>query len=83
MLIPVFSLIGSLVDKRGKITVPGMYDNVAPVTEEEQNLYEKIDFDLDEYCSDVGVKKLLHSTKVWLQLSQNLLGCLEMVHYDS
>lgn len=49
--------------------IPGMYDSVASVTEEEQSLYEKIDFDLDEYCQDVGVKKLLHSTKVWLQLS--------------
>lgn len=57
------------MDKKGKIMIPGMYDSVASVTEEEQSLYEKIDFDLDEYCQDVGVKKLLHSTKVWLRLS--------------
>lgn len=49
--------------------IPGIYDSVASVTEEEQSLYEKIDFDLDEYCQDVGVTKLLHSTKVGLQLS--------------
>lgn len=48
--------------------IPGMYDSVAALTDEEQTLYEKIDFDLDEYCKDVGVKKLLHSTKAWLQL---------------
>lgn len=59
----VSSYTGSLLDKKGKILVPGMYDSVAPLTEEEQKLYEKIDFDLDEYCKDVGVKQLLHNTK--------------------
>lgn len=54
---------GSLVDKKGKIMIPGMYDSVASLTDEEQSLYEKIEFDLDEYCQDVGVKKLLHGTK--------------------
>lgn len=59
----VTSCTGSLVDKRGKILVPGIYDSVAPLTAEEQKLYEKIDFDLDEYCKDVGVERLLHDTK--------------------
>lgn len=54
---------GSLVDKKGKIMIPGIYDSVAPLTDEEQNLYEKIEFDLEEYCQDSGVKKLLHGTK--------------------
>ena len=51
------------MDKKGRIQVPGMYDNVADVTEEEQQLYEKIEFDLGEYCKDAGVHKLLYSTK--------------------
>ena len=51
------------MDKKGRIQVPGMYKDVAEVTEEEQQLYEKIEFDLGEYCKDVGVSKLLHSTK--------------------
>ncbi|XP_076735533.1 cytosolic non-specific dipeptidase isoform X2 [Maylandia zebra] len=59
----LIALMGSLVDKRGKILVPGIYDSVAPLTAEEQKLYEKIDFDLDEYCKDVGVDQLLHDTK--------------------
>ncbi|MEQ2161689.1 hypothetical protein GOODEAATRI_012092, partial [Goodea atripinnis] len=53
----------SLVDRKGKILIPGMYDSVAPLSEEEKKLYEKIDFDLCEYCKDVGVEKLLHDTK--------------------
>lgn len=54
---------GSLVDNRGKIMVPGIYDSVAPLTDEEQQLYENIEFDLEEYCQDVGVQQLLHGTK--------------------
>lgn len=57
------TLMGSLLDKRGRIQVPGMYDSVAAVTEEERKLYDNIEFDLGEYCKDVGVGKLLHSTK--------------------
>lgn len=43
--------------------IPGIYDNVAPLTEEETKLYDKIEFDLGEYRRDVGVGKLLHETK--------------------
>lgn len=40
-----------------------MYDDVAPLTDEEKKLYENIEFDLDEYCKDVGVGQLLHDSK--------------------
>lgn len=56
-------LTASLVDRKGKILIPGIYESVAPLTEEEKKLYEKIEFDLDEYCKDVGVEQLLHDTK--------------------
>lgn len=59
----IYFITGSLVDKKGKILVPGIYNDVAPLTEEEKKLYEKIDFDLEEYCKDVGAGKLLHDTK--------------------
>lgn len=48
--------------------IPGMYDSVAPLTNEEQSLYEKIEFDLEEYCQDVGVKQLLHCSKASVRL---------------
>lgn len=51
------------MDNKGRILIPGMYDSVAPLTDEEKNLYNNIEFDLDEYCQDSGVKKLLHGTK--------------------
>ena len=38
-------LLNGLVDPNGKILVPGVYDSVKPLTEEEKNLYDAIDFD--------------------------------------
>ncbi|XP_049606552.1 cytosolic non-specific dipeptidase [Syngnathus scovelli] len=62
-MMDLISLMGSLLDRRGKILIPGIYDDVAPLTDDERQLYEKIEFDLEEYCKDVGVGQLLHSTK--------------------
>uniref|UniRef100_A0A8D0L0X6 Cytosolic non-specific dipeptidase n=1 Tax=Sphenodon punctatus TaxID=8508 RepID=A0A8D0L0X6_SPHPU len=61
----LIALMGSLVDKKGRLLIPGIYDAVAPVTDEELQLYDKIDFDLSEYANDVGAGRLLHETKVW------------------
>lgn len=58
------------MDKTGKILIPGIYETVAPLTNEEKQLYDKIDFDLKEYAKDVGAAELLHDTKVgWIFLS--------------
>uniref|UniRef100_A0A4W4FKM9 Cytosolic non-specific dipeptidase n=1 Tax=Electrophorus electricus TaxID=8005 RepID=A0A4W4FKM9_ELEEL len=53
----------TLVDKKGKIQVPGIYDQVAKLTDEELKLYDKIDFDMEEYAKDMGASRLLHATK--------------------
>ena len=41
----LIGIMGSLVDTKGKILIPGVNDTVAPLTDEEQKLYEPIDFD--------------------------------------
>ena len=41
----LIALLNELVDSKGQILIPGVYDSVAPMTEEEQALYETIDFD--------------------------------------
>ena len=60
-------LMASLVDNTGKILVDGVMKDVAPVTEDEKKIYEKIDFSLEDYAEETGVKainsKLLHNTK--------------------
>jgi hypothetical protein len=42
-------LMATLVDSQGKILVDGIMDDVAPVTPEEEALYEQIEFNLEEY----------------------------------
>eukprot|EP00501_MAST-03F_sp_TOSAG23-6_P001526 GSMAST32.ASY1.ANO1.1588.1 assembled CDS len=60
-------LLSGLVDSQGRICVAGIYDDVKPVTQEEEDTYNTIDFDLKQYQIDVGVNgisnRLLHTTK--------------------
>ncbi|XP_008934369.1 PREDICTED: beta-Ala-His dipeptidase [Merops nubicus] len=59
----LIALLDSLVDAAGRIQIPGIYDSVAPLTEEERKLYESIEFDLEEHKNNSGVKKFLYGTK--------------------
>ncbi|XP_050301476.1 cytosolic non-specific dipeptidase-like [Anthonomus grandis grandis] len=54
-------VMNSLVDKEGKILVEGLYNEVAPLTSTEEQIYEKIDFDVGEYKDDIKAPKLLHN----------------------
>lgn len=54
-------LLNTLVDKEGKILITGLYNEVAPPIEGENCIYEKIDFDINEYRNGVGCQKLLHN----------------------
>uniref|UniRef100_A0A8C8RCV4 Carnosine dipeptidase 1 n=2 Tax=Pelusios castaneus TaxID=367368 RepID=A0A8C8RCV4_9SAUR len=59
----LIALLGSLVDTSGRILIPGIYDDVASLTEEEKKLYESIEFDLEEYKNNSGVQNFLYDTK--------------------
>ena len=43
-MVDLVALLNELVDTKGKILVPGIYETVAPLTDEEKKLYENIDF---------------------------------------
>ncbi|NXW28855.1 CNDP1 dipeptidase, partial [Phaetusa simplex] len=62
-LTDLIALLDSLVDPTGRIQIPGIYDSVAALTEEERKLYESIEFDLEEHKNNGGVKKFLYGTK--------------------
>lgn len=66
----LISLMSQLVDRSGKILVPGVNDNVDPVTAEELQSYENIDFDMKEYQADVGCKALLKTDKAELLMNR-------------
>lgn len=57
------ALLGSLVDSSGHILVPGIYDQMAPITEEEKTMYGNIDLDLEEYQKSSRVERFLFDTK--------------------
>ncbi|XP_071305054.1 beta-Ala-His dipeptidase [Agelaius tricolor] len=62
-LLDLIALLDSLVDSTGHIQIPGIYDSVAALMEEERKLYESIEFDLEEHRNNCGVKKFLYGTK--------------------
>jgi cytosolic nonspecific dipeptidase len=63
----LITLMSSLVDRTGHILVPGIYDDVAPLLDNENEIYEKITFDTDAFRESIGTPgKLLHQTKTKL-----------------
>ena len=53
------ALMSRLVDNKGKILVPGIMDDVAPLTAQEEQLYHQIEFDCKQFSDDVGTR-LIH-----------------------
>lgn len=56
-------LLDSLVDKNGRILIDGIDEDVAPLGENERQIYENISFDVDEYRADVGSNRLAQDEK--------------------
>ena len=52
-------LLSKLVDLDGKILIDGFYDNVLPITENEEKLYENIEYSLDDYKNFLGLDKVI------------------------
>ena len=65
-------LMATLVDSSGKILVPGIMDDVAPVTPEEEALYDGISFSLQDYQEEnrISSGKLLHGDKKSLLMAR-------------
>jgi acetylornithine deacetylase/succinyl-diaminopimelate desuccinylase-like protein len=52
------SIIGRLKDEDGRVTVPGFYDDVRPITDLDRRQIERIPFDEEEFRRDTGVPAL-------------------------
>jgi nonspecific dipeptidase len=70
----LIAILATLVDSSGKILVDGVMDSVQEVTSEEEALYDDIDFNLEAYMEDNGIKgssdTLLHADKKSLLMSR-------------
>jgi nonspecific dipeptidase len=53
-------LMNTLVDKDGRILIPNVYKEVAPLLPNENEIYENIEFDVSEYRKDLGHTRLMH-----------------------
>ncbi|KAJ3369383.1 Cys-Gly metallodipeptidase [Allomyces arbusculus] len=56
-------LMSTLVKPNGEILIPGIMDNVADLTEEEEALYDVLDFDVSELEAAAGAQTLIHDDK--------------------
>lgn len=48
-------MIASMHDENGKITIPGFYEKVAPLTDDERRAINKAPFDLASYKKELGI----------------------------
>lgn len=51
-------MISSLHDGRGRVTIPGFYDQVAELSSNEREAINKAPFDLNDYKNDLGIEEV-------------------------
>ena len=51
-------MIAKMTDERGRITIPGFYDDVEELSNEERNMLASIPFDEEKYKASIGVAAL-------------------------
>lgn len=49
-------IIARLKDENGKITIPGFYDHIPELTDEEREAYQKLPFNEEAYKQELGIK---------------------------
>jgi acetylornithine deacetylase/succinyl-diaminopimelate desuccinylase-like protein len=75
-------MLTDLKDARGRVAVPGFYDDVVPLSEEERRAYRQLPFDEERYKKGLGVSNLSgeegYSTleRVWARPTFEVNGLL-------
>lgn len=73
-------MIASLRDDYGRITIPGFYDDVLPLEQDERDNFNKLPFSYKEWCEDLDVNdgfgELGYSTleRTWVRPSLDING---------
>lgn len=55
-------ILSKVVDENGKITIPGFYDDVLPIPEEERAMIAQLPFDQKKYNASIGVDEVFGET---------------------
>ncbi|KHN77499.1 Cytosolic non-specific dipeptidase [Toxocara canis] len=63
-------MLSQLTDLDGKINIEGLSEMVRPLTDEERRLYDEIDFDPEEFKSNICVPELTVKTKQEILISR-------------
>ncbi|VDM58826.1 unnamed protein product [Angiostrongylus costaricensis] len=71
-------VMSQLTSVDNRILIPGIYDDLAPMTNEESALYDKIDFNVQEFCESIGAKKLPTEDKKTLLVRRWREPCLSI-----
>ena len=51
-------MLAALIDERGRVQVPGFYDDVVPLSDEERRQFAALPFDEKAYMDEIGVDAL-------------------------
>jgi acetylornithine deacetylase/succinyl-diaminopimelate desuccinylase-like protein len=52
------AMLAALKDERGRVRVPGFYDDVVPLTEDERERFAALPFDEQEYAESLGIPEV-------------------------
>ncbi|WP_246236645.1 dipeptidase [Actinomadura chibensis] len=63
-------LMSALHDADGRVTLPGFYDDVVPLTDEERDLFARLPFDEDEWLQSAGDSRAAHGEKGYTTLER-------------
>ncbi|KAJ1727401.1 hypothetical protein LPJ61_004589 [Coemansia biformis] len=62
-MVDLVHLLAKLVDNKGRIQVPGIYDQVAAVTDAEEQSYESVEFTHEALVADLKNDVLIHGAE--------------------
>ncbi|WP_243719282.1 dipeptidase [Actinomadura sp. KC06] len=63
-------LLAALHDADGRVTLPGFYDDVVPLTDEERELFARLPFDEDDWLRSAGGSRVAYGEKGYTTLER-------------
>ncbi|WP_067801815.1 dipeptidase [Actinomadura formosensis] len=64
------ALLAALHDADGRVTLPGFYDDVVPLTDEERELFARLPFDEEEWLRTAGESRAAYGEKGYTTLER-------------